>query len=121
MPSSSDRSRQARPKRHHARARRPATTAQSASGSRRLAGWCASFGSTERRFSLSLTGRTVSIFSAGKEGIIRRFDADSDTLLAEWPAHTDWIYALAISPDGSMLASGDWSGAVQLHELRAQK
>lgn len=67
----------------------------------------------------ALDGRSV--FSAGKEGFIRRFDAESDTLLSEWSAHTDWIYALAINPDGSKLASGDWSGKIQLHDLRAQK
>ncbi|HEY2951150.1 MAG TPA: WD40 repeat domain-containing protein [Verrucomicrobiae bacterium] len=67
----------------------------------------------------ALDGRSV--FSAGKEGLIRRFDADSDTLLSDWPAQTDWIYALAISPDGSKIASGDWSGKIQLHDLPGQK
>jgi WD40 repeat protein len=60
-------------------------------------------------------GRTL--FSAGKEGRIRRIDADIDAILAEWPAHSDWVYALAISPDGSKLASGDWSGAVRLWDV----
>lgn len=72
-------------------------------------------------FALTYATDGRSLFSAGKEGAIRRFDADSDSLLSEWPAHTDWIYALAISPDGSKLASGDWSGKVQLHDLHAQK
>jgi WD40 repeat protein len=58
-----------------------------------------------------------SIFSAGKEGVIRRFDADSDSLLSEWPAHSEWVYALAVSPGGSQLASGDWSGKVRVHDL----
>jgi WD40 repeat protein len=64
-------------------------------------------------------GKTL--FSAGKEGSIRRIDADSDAILAEWPAHSDWVYALAISPDGSKLASGDWSGAVRLWDVDAGK
>jgi WD40 repeat protein len=72
-------------------------------------------------FTLSYAPDGRSLFSAGKEGIIRRFDADSDSLISEWPAHTDWIYALAMNHDGSKLASGDWSGAVQLHNLRTQK
>jgi WD40 repeat protein len=63
----------------------------------------------------SLDGKML--FSAGKEGRIRRIDADSDVILAEWPAHSDWIYAMAISPDGSKLASGDWSGAVRLWDV----
>jgi WD40 repeat protein len=72
-------------------------------------------------FALAWAPDGHSLFTAGKEGIIRRFDGDSDTLLSEWPSHTDWIYVLAISPDGSKLASGDWAGNVQLHELRPQK
>jgi WD40 repeat protein len=63
----------------------------------------------------------LTIFSAGKEGIIRRFDADSDALVAEWGAHSDWIYSLAASPDGSRLASGDWSGNVRILELKLKK
>jgi WD40 repeat protein len=59
-----------------------------------------------------------SVFSAGKEGVIRRFDAESDTVLSEWPDHTDWIYALALSPDGTKLASGDWAGQVRIRDLR---
>ncbi len=68
-------------------------------------------------FALAYAPDEGTVFSAGKEGLIRRFDADSDTLLSEWPTSTDWIYVLAISPDGSELASGDWSGAVRLHHL----
>jgi len=41
----------------------------------------------------------------------------SDAILAEWPAHPDWVYAMAMSPDGSKLASGDWSGAVRLWDV----
>jgi WD40 repeat protein len=72
-------------------------------------------------FALAYAPDGRSVFSAGKEGIIRRFDADSDALISEWPAHSDWTYALAISHDGSKLASGDWSGAVLLHDLHAEK
>lgn len=54
-----------------------------------------------------------SLFSAGKEGILRRIAADSDEVLGEWRASNDWIYSVAVSPDGKMLASGDWSGAVR--------
>jgi WD40 repeat protein len=72
-------------------------------------------------FALAYATDGRSLFSAGKEGIIRRFDADSDTLLSEWPTHPDWVYALAISPGGSKLASGDWSGEVKLSEVPALK
>lgn len=62
---------------------------------------------------LAFTPDGRSLFSASKEGIIRRIDADSDEVLGEFRGSTDWIYALAISPDGRMLVSGDWAGKVQ--------
>jgi len=68
-------------------------------------------------FALAYAADGRSLFVAGKEGVIRRFDADSDAILSEWAAHRDWVYALAISPDGSKLASGDWSGEVKLHDV----
>jgi WD40 repeat protein len=35
--------------------------------------------------------------------------------------HQDWIYALALSPDGATLASGSWDGEVRLWDLAAGK
>ena len=68
-------------------------------------------------FALAYHPQATALFSAGLEGIIRQLDPDSDAILAEWPAHTDWIYALAVSPDGSRLASGDWKGKVEMRML----
>ena len=45
---------------------------------------------------------------------------ESDAVQASWRSSEDWIYALAVSPDGSRLAAGDWAGQVRLHELSAQ-
>jgi WD40 repeat protein len=33
-------------------------------------------------------------------------------------AHDDWIFGLAISPDGQVLATGDWKGKVKLWDVR---
>jgi WD40 repeat protein len=57
------------------------------------------------------------LFSAGHEGLIRCIDGNSDRIEKEWRSGTDWIYALAVSPDGNTLAAGDWSGSVKLHPL----
>lgn len=57
------------------------------------------------------------LFSAGQEGLIRRIDGDSDVIERQWRSGKDWIYALAVSPDGTTLAAGDWSGIVRLHPL----
>jgi hypothetical protein len=34
--------------------------------------------------------------------------------LRAWPVQADWIYALAISPDGTKLALGDWRGEARV-------
>lgn len=54
------------------------------------------------------------LFTAGNEGIIRRVEADSDAIQQSWRASDDWIYRLAVSPDGRLLATGDWTGTVTL-------
>lgn len=65
-------------------------------------------------FAVAYSRDGARLFSAGKEGVIRVIDADSDEILHHWPAHEDWIYALALSPGGGTLASGDWTGGVKL-------
>jgi WD40 repeat protein len=62
-----------------------------------------------------------SFFSAGHEGIIRQIDAASDAILFRWPASSEWIHSLAISPDGKTLASGDWQGNITLHPTSREK
>jgi WD40 repeat protein len=57
------------------------------------------------------------LFSAGQEGIIRVIDADSDRILHSWKASDDWIYRLAINPDGTRIASGGWHGEVKISNL----
>jgi WD40 repeat protein len=57
------------------------------------------------------------LFSAGKEGMIRAIDAESDQILREWPAHPDWIYEMAVTPNGQWLISGDWAGELRAWDL----
>ncbi|MEW6303110.1 MAG: WD40 repeat domain-containing protein [Verrucomicrobiota bacterium] len=66
---------------------------------------------------LAFTPDGRALFSAGKEGIIRRIDADSDEVLGARRGSEDWIYSLAISPDGKTLATGDWGGKVSCRVL----
>ena len=71
---------------------------------------------------LAFTPDGRGLFSAGQEGIVRRIDANSDAVLHECRASSDWIYSLAISPDGLTLATGDWAGETRCwkvgeHEL----
>jgi WD40 repeat protein len=60
------------------------------------------------------------IFSIGQEGIGRILDADSDKVLHEWKAHNDWVYALAVGPNGN-LATGDWRGQVKLWTVKGDR
>jgi WD40 repeat protein len=59
-----------------------------------------------------------SIFTGGRDGVIRRVDAESDAILEQWQAHEDAVLSLAVSPDGRTLASGDWSGKVKLWKVK---
>jgi WD40 repeat protein len=68
---------------------------------------------------LAYAGDGKTLFSAGVEGVVRIIDAESDQILFEWKGHDDWIYALAVSPDGRRIASGDWAGNVRMWEVRS--
>jgi WD40 repeat protein len=68
-------------------------------------------------FTLAYSPKGTSLFSAGKEGVLRQLDVASDEILAIQPAHSDAIYSLATSPTGRILASGDWTGTVKLWNL----
>jgi len=70
-------------------------------------------------FALAFSPDGTTLFSAGKEGIVRRLDTDSDAVLGSWPAQPDWIYSMAVSPDGTKLATGDWAGSVRLLNARS--
>jgi WD40 repeat protein len=68
-------------------------------------------------FTLAYTPDGQKLFSAGKEGVIRRIDTESDQILAQWKAHDEPIYRITISPDGKHLASGDWAGNIHLWNI----
>lgn len=59
----------------------------------------------------------ATLYTAGREGVIRRIDGGSDAVLAEWKAHGDWVGALERSPDGRRLYSGDAGGELAVWDL----
>ena len=68
-------------------------------------------------FSVAYAPDASALYSAGAEGIVRMIDADSDSILMQWRASDDWIYAVAVSPDGRHVATGDWTGDVKIWQV----
>ncbi|WP_231603038.1 c-type cytochrome domain-containing protein [Neorhodopirellula pilleata] len=52
----------------------------------------------------------------GPQKMLRIFDATDGTLLFDLKKHTDWIYGVAFSPDGVLVASSDRSGGLCVWE-----
>lgn len=62
--------------------------------------------SSDGRRLASTTYKTIQVWNLETEGLERSL-----------PGHTDWITALAISPDGNLLASSSLDGTIRLWEL----
>ncbi|WZO96507.1 c-type cytochrome domain-containing protein [Isosphaeraceae bacterium EP7] len=81
------------------------------------AGSLTGFGGGVFRIAYTADGRDLVATSA--DGIVRVFRDGARRL--ELKGHTDWVYALAISPDGARLASGSWDGTVLVWDLAEGK
>ena len=54
------------------------------------------------------------IFVVDCSGTLRIYDGSSDQLIGDNQLHQDWIYSIAISPDGRSIATGDASGQLKI-------
>jgi WD40 repeat protein len=48
---------------------------------------------------------------------VRLWNPDNGAAVRTMSGHTDWVYAIAFSSDGSLLASGSWNGEVKLWKV----
>src|SRR5262249_36977260 len=47
----------------------------------------------------------------------RLWNADTMAAVKTMNGHSDWVYAVAFSPDGNLLASGSWNGEVKVWKV----
>jgi WD40 repeat protein len=60
---------------------------------------------------------TVLNIGQGTDNVLRMWDAASGNLVREMKGHDHAVYAIDVSPDGRLAATGDWGGTLRLWNL----
>ena len=58
--------------------------------------------------------KTNRVFVPSTENTVRVYDGGNGRHLATYSGHTDWVYSVAVTPDGARAASGSADGTVKL-------
>lgn len=58
--------------------------------------------------------KTPLMATCGQDGTVRLWNPVAGTALKTLTGHTDWVLAVALSPDGNLVASGSWNGEVKV-------
>ena len=59
------------------------------------------------------------IVSGGQDGIVRLWDPVSRLPIRAFKKHSNWVSAVAVSPDGSRVVSGSWDETVKVWDVRS--
>lgn len=70
---------------------------------------------------IALLDKDQKLAIAGESNIIRIIDLVTGKEVGEYPGHRSAILSLALSADGSTLASGDWWGPIRLWNVKPKK
>jgi WD40 repeat protein len=67
-------------------------------------------------FKLALSGdaKNPLLATCSADGTVRLWNAMTGTAIKTLSGHTDWVYAVALSPDGKLVAAGSWNGEVKV-------
>jgi hypothetical protein len=57
------------------------------------------------------------LITCSADNTVRVWNPDNAVGVRALTGHTDWVYALALSPDGNLVASGSWNGEVKVWKL----
>jgi hypothetical protein len=58
--------------------------------------------------------KTPMIATCSADGTVRLWNPMNGAAVRTLGGHTDWVYAVAISPDGKQVAAGGWNGEVRV-------
>jgi WD40 repeat protein len=67
-----------------------------------------------KRATLTLTATNGQLFAAGADGELRQFDIATAKPVRTYRGHSDWVYAVAGSPEANLVATGSFDGEVRL-------
>jgi hypothetical protein len=66
-------------------------------------------------------GKQPLVVTCGADQVVRVCKAEDLKDVKTFNGHTDYVYALAVSPDGSLVASGSFNGEVKVWKLSEDK
>ncbi len=66
------------------------------------------------RMALNTSVKPNLLATCSADGSVRLFDPMAGAALKDLKGLTDWVYAVAISPDGTLVAGGSWNGEVRV-------